>query len=91
VRELLTLQFYAESDSARIGAALTFANSEAFRQHVALVSGWEEFHAFAATVRLVDIRVYGELPSEAATWIRQFGEIGQSFRQHVVGFVRSPP
>ena len=69
---------------------MTFANSEAFRHHIRLVGAWEEFHAFAAAVRLVDIRVYGELPLEAEAWVRQFGEVGQTFRHHVAGFVRPP-
>jgi hypothetical protein len=90
VRDLLILQFYAQPDSRRIGAVLTFANPEAFMRHVGVVSTWEEFSAFTATVRLVDIRVYGELPSAAATWVSQFGEIGQIFPRHVAGFARSP-
>jgi hypothetical protein len=89
VRELLTLQFYAQPDSARIGAVLTFASPGALMRHVRVVGAWEEFRAFAATVRLVDIRVYGELPSGAAAWIGQFGELGQTFPQHLTGFVRS--
>jgi tRNA-Thr(GGU) m(6)t(6)A37 methyltransferase TsaA len=88
VRELLTLQFYADPHSARVGAVLTFAEPGAFLRHVALVGGWEEFRAFAACARLLDIRVYGELPAEAAGWIGQFGAIGHTFRQHITGFVR---
>ena len=89
VRDLLTLQFYGDPNSARIGAVLTFAHAEAFRYHVALVSDWEEFRAFAATVRLVDMRVYGALPAGAAAWVGQFGEIGHSFPLHIAGFVRA--
>jgi hypothetical protein len=87
-RELLTLQFYADPHSTRIGAVLTFASSAAFLRHVALVGGWDEFRTFAACARLLDIRVYGELPAEAAAWVGQFGAIGQTFPQHITGFVR---
>jgi len=87
-RELLNFQFYADPHSTRIGAVLTFASSAAFLRHVALVGGWDEFRAFAGSARLLDIRVYGELPAEAAAWVSQFGGIGQTFPQHITGFVR---
>lgn len=68
---------------------LIFANPGAFMRHVSLVSTGEEFRAFTATVQLVDVRLYGELPADAAKWVSQFGEISQVFPQYVAGFVRS--
>lgn len=88
VRDLLAVQFYDQPDSTRIGAVIIFANRAAFMRHVEMVSAWDEFRAFAASIRLVDIRVHGDLPPEAAIWVSQFGDIGLVFPRHVAGFAR---
>lgn len=77
-----------DPESTQVGAILTFTDGEAFRRHVAMVDTWEEFRAFAATVRLVDVRVCGDLSAESKAWITQFGVINRAFPQHVAGFVR---
>ena len=58
--------------------------------HMEMVSGWEEFERFFATVRPIDVRVYGRPSEEAEEWIRRFGDgvLGRTFGEHVVGFVR---
>jgi len=54
-----------------------------------MVSEWEEFKRFFATVRPLDVRVYGRLSEEAEEWIGQFGDImSRKFEDHVAGFVR---
>jgi hypothetical protein len=57
-------------------------------EHIAMISGWEEFERFLATVRPVDVRVYGKLSAEAEAWVRQFGVVSRTCEDHVAGFVR---
>jgi hypothetical protein len=83
---LVTLQFYADPGSTEAGAILTF--SDRVMEHIAMISGWEEFERFFATVRPVDVRVYGKLSAEAEAWVRQFGVVSRTFEDHVAGFVR---
>jgi hypothetical protein len=89
VEALVTLQFYADPGSTEAGAILTF--SDRVMEHIAMISGWEEFERFLATVRPVDVRVYGKLSAEAEAWVRQFGVVSRTFEDHVAGFVRYPP
>jgi hypothetical protein len=89
VEALVTLQFYADPGSTEAGAILTFSNG--VMEHIAMISGWEEFERFLATVRPVDVRVYGKLSAEAEAWVRQFGVVSRTFEDHVAGFVRYPP
>ena len=77
------------SNSTEAGAILTFSNG--VMEHIAMISGWEEFERFLATVRPVDVRVYGKLSAEAEAWVRQFGVVSRMFEDHVAGFVRYPP
>jgi hypothetical protein len=86
VEALVTLQFYADPGSTEAGAILTFSNG--VMEHIAMISGWEEFERFLATVRPVDVRVYGKLSAEAEAWVRQFGVVSRTFEDHVAGFVR---
>ena len=57
-------------------------------EHVGMITGWEKFEGFFATVRALDVRAYGSLSSEAETWARQFGVVGKTFGEHLAGFVR---
>jgi hypothetical protein len=89
VQELVTVQFYAETGSTQVGAILTFSDRERMIEHMGMVSGWEEFERFFATVKPIDVRVYGRLSEEAEAWIRRFGDVlGRTFEEHVAGFVR---
>jgi hypothetical protein len=88
VEALVTLQFYADPGSTEAGAILTFSDRERVMEHIAMISGWEEFERFFATVRPVDVRVYGKLSAEAEAWVRQFGVLSRTFEDHVAGFVR---
>ena len=90
VQELVTAQFYAEPGSEQVGAILTFSDRERMIEHMGMVSKWEEFERFFATVKPVDVRVYGRLSEEAEAWIRRFGDgvLGKTFGEHVAGFVR---
>jgi hypothetical protein len=88
VEALVTLQFYADPGSTEAGAILTFSDRERVMEHIAMISGWEEFERFFATVRPVDVRVYGKLSAEAEAWVRQFGVVSRTFEDHVAGFVR---
>jgi hypothetical protein len=88
IRELVTLQFYATPGSTEAGAILTFSDRERVMEHIKLISGWEEFDRFFATVRPLDVRVYGKLGAEAEGWVRQFGVLSKTFDAHVAGFVR---
>ena len=89
VQELVTVQFYAEPGSTQVGAILTFSDRERMIEHMGMVSRWEEFERFFATVKPVDVRVYGRPSEEAEAWIRQFGDVlGRTFGEHVAGFVR---
>ena len=90
VQELVTVQFYADPGSTQAGAILTFSDRERMIEHMEMVSGWEEFERFFATVRPIDVRVYGRPSEEAEAWIRRFGAdvLGRTFEEHVAGFVR---
>jgi hypothetical protein len=89
VQELVTVQFYAAPGSTQVGAILTFSDRERMIEHMGMVSRWEEFERFFATVKPIDVRVYGRLSEEAEAWIRRFGDVlGRTFEEHVAGFVR---
>jgi hypothetical protein len=88
VQELVTLHFYGSPESTEVGAILTFSNRERMIDHIEMVSGWEEFERFFATVKPLDVRVYGKLSEEAEEWIGQFDVLSKMFEDHVAGFVR---
>jgi len=89
VRELVSVNFYMEPGSTQAGAILIFSDSEAMLEHMDKVSSWEEYRRFFATVKPLDVRVYGRLHAEAETWISQFGNIvSRKFENHTAGFVR---
>jgi hypothetical protein len=88
VAELVTLQFYYDPRSTEAGAILTFSDRERIMDHIGMITKWEEFERFFATVRPVDVRVYGRLSDEAERWVRQFGVLSKTFGEHVAGFVR---
>ena len=88
VQELVALHFYGSPESTEVGAILTFSNRERMIDHIEMVSGWEEFERFFATVKPLDVRVYGKLSEEAEEWIGQFDVLSKKFKDHVAGFVR---
>jgi hypothetical protein len=89
VRELVAVNFYGSPESTEAGAILTFSDRERMIDHIEMVSEWEEFEKFFATVKPLDVRVYGRLSEEAEEWIRQFGDIlSRKFNDYVAGFVR---
>ena len=88
VEALVTLQFYATPASTEVGAILTFADRDQIMEHIEMITGWEEFERFFATVKPLDVRVYGKLSVEAEVWVRQFGVVSKTFQEHVAGFVR---
>src|SRR5918994_4376285 len=87
VEALVTLQFYATPASTEVGAILTFADRDQIMEHIEMITGWEEFERFFATVKPLDVRVYGKLSVEAEVWVRQFGVVSKTFQEHVAGFV----
>jgi hypothetical protein len=89
VEELVAVHFYGSPDSTEAGAILTFSDRERMIDHIEMISKWEEFERFFATVKPLDVRVYGKLSEEAEEWIGQFGDIlSRKFEDHVAGFVR---
>jgi hypothetical protein len=89
VEELVAVHFYGSPESTEAGAILTFSDRERMIDHIELISEWEEFERFFATVKPLDVRVYGKLGEEAEEWIGQFGDIlSKQFNDHVAGFVR---
>ena len=88
IKELVTLQFYTDPGSTEVGAILTFADRSQLMRHIEMISGWEEFERFFATVKPLDVRVYGKLSAEAEAWVGQFGVVTKTFEDHVAGFVR---
>jgi hypothetical protein len=88
IKELVTLQFYTDPGSTEVGAILTFADRSQLMRHIEMISGWEEFERFFATVKPLDVRVYGKLSAEAEEWVGQFGVMSKTFEEHVAGFVR---
>jgi hypothetical protein len=89
VKELVSMNFYGESGSDKVGAILTFSDSESMLKHMDMVSSWQEYETFFGTVKPLDVRVYGKLDGEAEAWIGQFGDIvSRKFEHHTAGFVR---
>jgi hypothetical protein len=88
VRELVTVHFYGSPESTEAGAILTFSDRERMIDHIEMISGWEEFERFFATVKPLDVRVYGRLSEEAEEWIGRFDVLSKKFEHHVAGFVR---
>ena len=75
VRELVSVNFYGGPGSVEVGAILVFSDRERMIDHIEMISSWEEFGRFFATVKPLDVRVYGRLGVEAEAWISQFGDI----------------
>ena len=88
IKELVTLQFYADPASTEVGAILTFTDRNRMMKHIDTITGWEEFERFFGTVRPIDVRVYGNLSAEAEEWVGHFGVVSKTFEDHVAGFVR---
>jgi hypothetical protein len=89
VKELVSMNFYGESGSNEVGAILTFSDSKSMLRHMDMVSSWKEYEMFFATVKPLDVRVYGTLDAKAEAWIGQFGDIvSRKFEHHTAGFVR---
>ena len=88
IKELVTLQFYIDPESTEAGAILTFSDRDRVMEHIGMISKWEEFERFFATVKPLDVRVYGKLSAEAEAWVRQFDVVSKTFEDHAAGFVR---
>jgi hypothetical protein len=88
IKELVSLQFYADPGSIEVGAILTFADRSRIMEHIDMITRWEEFERFFSTVKPIEVRVYGKLSGEAEGWVRQFGVVSRMFEEHVAGFVR---
>jgi hypothetical protein len=88
IEELVTLQFYADTESTEVGAILTFTDRDRMMKHIDMITGWGEFDRFFATVKPLDVRVYGKLSVEAQEWVGQFGVVSKTFEDSVAGFVR---
>jgi len=88
IKELVTLQFYTDPGSREVGSILTFTDRNRMMEHISMITRWDEFERFFATVRPIDVRVYGKLSTEAQEWVGQFGVVSKKFEDHVAGFVR---
>lgn len=88
IKELVTLQFYTNPGSKEAGAILTFSDRNQMMRHINMISNWEEFARFIKCVRLLDLRVYGKLSTEAEEWVSQAGVLSKKFGQHIAGFTR---
>jgi hypothetical protein len=88
VQELIAIHFYGSPESTEAGAILTFSDRDRMIDHIEMISGWEEFERFFATVKPLDVRVYGRLSEEAEEWIGRFDVLSKKFENHVAGFVR---
>jgi hypothetical protein len=89
VEELVAVHFYGSPGSTEAGTILRFSDRDRMIDHIEMVSEWEEFETFFATVKPLEVRVYGKLSEEAEEWIGQFGDIlSRKFEDHVAGFVR---
>lgn len=84
----MSLQFYANPGSTEAGAILTFTDRGRIMKHIGMITKWEEFERFFGTVKPLDVRVYGQLSSEAEAWVQQFDVMSHTFEEHVAGFVR---
>jgi hypothetical protein len=88
VQELVALHFYGSPESTEVGAILIFSDRDRMIEHIEMISNWEEFERFFATVKPLDVRVYGKLSEAAEAWIGQFDVLSKKFEDHVAGFVR---
>jgi hypothetical protein len=88
LRQLVSAQFFLDSGNDEVGAVLSFSDHHRVIEHMHQIAEWPEFQAFAHTVRLKDMRVFGRLGPEAEAWISAYGEPGRHFERHVAGFLR---
>ena len=86
IKELVTLQFYADPASTEVGAILTFTDRNRMMKHIDMITGWEEFERFFGAVKPIDVRVYGKLSAEAEEWVGQFARA-----DYVVAQMEEPP
>ena len=86
IKELVTLQFYADPASTEVGTILTFTDRNRMMKHIDMITGWEEFERFFGTVKPIDVRVYGKLSAEAEEWVGHFGRA-----DYVVAQMEEPP
>lgn len=88
IASLVSVHLYAEPGSTEAGVVLTFADPGEMMRHIEMIAGWEEFARFAATVKPIDVRVYGKMSREAEAWLRHMNVVSKKFENHVAGFVR---
>ena len=88
IEALVSVQFYAQPDSTEAGAILTFADSSQIMPHIRMISQWDEFKQLLSVVKPREVRVYGKMSADAETWVRGFGVVCRTFKNHVAGFVR---
>lgn len=90
VASLVSMQFYTSDVPGEMGAIIRFSDPHHFTEHVKMISGWEEFKRFSSMIKLIEIRVHGELSPEVEAWMQQFGGPVKKLRHFVAGFVRTP-
>jgi hypothetical protein len=50
------------------GTILIFSARERMLDHIEMISSWKEFERSFATVKPVDVRVYGKSSTDAEAW-----------------------
>lgn len=90
VRALVRLQLYADPESTEAGIVITFSDPDQMIEHINMITTWEEFARFAATIHPIDMRVYGTLNPEAEAWLSTMIVVSKRFPDYVSGFVRGP-
>lgn len=89
VSGLVSMQFYATDVPGELGAVIRFTDRSQFLKHIEMISGFAEFRRFTSQMKLLEIRIFGELDSAVEAWMRQFDGPIRKFEHFVAGFVRA--
>lgn len=88
VPALVSMHFYHDPEKSQLGAVITFSDATQLLAHTAMISGWEEFQRFAAMIKVVELRVHGQLSPEVHAWLSKFNGPVRVFDKYLGGFVR---
>jgi hypothetical protein len=91
LRALNSVQVNYNPESNTVGIVLVIDDYAQLTDHIQMISTWDEFHRFATTVKLTDIRVYGKLSAEAKSWLTRDNVPLKAFPDRVSGFIRPSP
>ena len=89
LKKVLDYQIYADPESTKVGAVITYADADAFVEHHEMGPKWEEYLHYRTVVNLVDVRIYGPLTERAKIWLENADLLEKHLGEPVGGFFRT--